>query len=153
GGGPEVVRRNPTTGAISTTPSSNGLSNSGVIADFGSRNDLDVGLVWRLSGLGLGNVAEQRDARLRVEQGHLRRMCLQDLVVAQVVQALETVQRAQQRVAITRAALFDEQGRPTGAVYRSLRLNFVRIRGGQGLPLEVLDSVRRVGDLLESYGN
>src|SRR5262249_14902794 len=108
GGGPEGVRRNPTTRAIAVTPTSNRPSNSGVIGDFGSRNDLDVGLVWRLSGLGLGNLAEQRDAKLAVEQGRVRQMFLQDLVVAQVVQALEAVRRSYERVAITRATLFDE---------------------------------------------
>jgi hypothetical protein len=36
-------------------------------------------------------------------------------------------------------------------VYRSLRLNFLRILGGGGLPLEVLDSVRSLNDLLDAY--
>src|SRR5207253_2780900 len=50
-----------------------------------------------------------------------------------------------------RAGLFDADGKPGGPVYRSLRLNFVRIRGGQGRPLEVLDSIRGLNDAVEAY--
>jgi outer membrane protein TolC len=32
-------------------------------------------------------------------------------------------------------------------------LNFVRIKGGQGLPLEVLDSTRRLSDVLLVYAD
>jgi hypothetical protein len=32
-----------------------------------------------------------------------------------------------------------------------MRLNFERIRGGEGRPLEVLDSIRSLSDLLEAY--
>lgn len=145
GGGPDVVGRTSSGGLI--------LGNSGTIADFNSRSDFDISLVWRLQGLGVGNKAQIRDARLQIEQNQVRQLALQDLVVAQVVQAYEQVQRGCQRVAVTRAGLFDELNRPNGTVYRSLRLNFIRIKGGQGLPLEVLDSTRRLSDVLDNYAN
>src|SRR5205085_2315531 len=66
--------------------------------------------------------------------------------------ALESIQRGKERVAIVQAGLFDANGRPAGAVYRSLRLNFLRIKSGQGTPLEVLDSARRLTDILTVYG-
>lgn len=145
GGGPEVVGR--------TASGGNLLGNSGAIADFNSRSDFDISLVWRLQGLGLANVAQIKDARLRIEQTQVTQLQIQDLVVAQVVQAAEQVQRGFERVQVTRAGLFDELNRPTGTVYRSLRLNFIRIKGGQGLPLEVLDSTRRLSDVLDNYAN
>src|SRR5207245_748425 len=83
----------------------------------------------------------------------VRQLQIQDLMVSQVVQALETAIRYRQRVEVVRAALFDERDRPVGVVYRSIELNFRRIFGGQGIPLEVLDSVRRLGDALDAYGN
>lgn len=144
GGGPAVER---------TATGGTRLGSSGTIADFDTRSDLDLGLVWRLRGLGLVDIAATRDARLRIEQTRVQQMQIQDTVVAQVVQALEQVERGRQRVEIAYAGLFDDQGRPTGAVYRSLLLNFTRIKAGQGLPLEALDSTRRQSDVLESYAN
>lgn len=145
GGGPPIVGRTRTGGNI--------LGNSGVIADFDTRNDLEIGLVWRLEGLGVRNVAQTWDARVQVQQREVQQLFLQDAVVRDVVQALESVQRGLERVNVCRAGLFDDQGQPTGAVYRSLRLNFLRIKGGQGLPLEVLDSTRRLSDVLDQYAN
>lgn len=145
GGGPPIVGR--------TSSGSPILGHSGVIADFGQRHDIEIGLQWRLQGLGLGNYAQAWDARVGVEQRQVQQLFLQDLVVRDVVQAQEQMRRAAERVAVTRAGLFDDQGRATGAIYQALRLNFTRIRGGQGLPLEVLDSTRRLSDVLSEYAN
>ncbi len=157
GGGPPITQVRRTTvltpGGGTTTVTSNVLGNSGVIADFGPRTDFDISLFWRLEGGGLGNLARIRQARLRSMQVELRQLQIQDLVVSQVVRAMERLQRAEQRVNIYSAGLFDENRRPNGTVYRSIRLNFVRIKGGEGIPLEVLDSIRRLSDVLEGYAN
>jgi outer membrane protein TolC len=145
GGGPRVVRRTSSGGIV--------LGQSGVVADFDARGDLDVGLVWRLSGMGLGNKAEIWDNRVRAEARQVQQLFLQDAVVRDVVQAQEVIRRADERHGVLRSGLFDERNNPTGAVYRSLRLNFLRIKGGQGLPLEVLDSIRRLSDVLSEYAN
>jgi outer membrane protein TolC len=143
GGGPAVVRK--------TAAGANVLGDSGTIADFGQRGDFDISLIWRLQNLGLGNVYQTRDAKIQMEQTQVNMMQLQDRAIAQVVQVYEQVKRSKQRVDLVRAGLFDDQGRPTGAIYRSIRLNFKRIKGGEGFPLEVLDSIRRLGDVLDSY--
>jgi len=145
GGGPEIVGR--------TRTGANRFGNSGVISDFGPRTDIDLGLQWRLDGLGLGNLYQVRDRRLQVQEVQLRNLLIQDAVIAQVVSAVEQIRRARERIELITAGLFDEQGRPVGTVYRSLRLNFVRIKGGQGLPLEVLDSTRRLTDVLGVYAD
>jgi hypothetical protein len=85
------------------------------------------------------------------EQALLRQLQAADRVVAQVVQAQELVRRGRERLTISRSSLFDAKGAPTGPVYRSLRLNFLRIKRGEGRPLEVLDAVRGLSDLLDSY--
>jgi outer membrane protein TolC len=143
GGGPPIVGK--------TASGTSVLGNSGSIANFDTRSDFEINLFWRLQGLGLGNLALQRDARLRVDQSRVRQVQVQDTVVSQVVRALESVQRSRERVAIVRSALFDEAGRPNGVAYRSIRLNFLRIKSNQGTPLEVLDSIRRLADILNSY--
>jgi hypothetical protein len=78
---------------------------------------------------------------------------LQDRVVSQVVRVTERLRRAEQRLNIYEAGLFDEQKRPNGAVYRSIGLNFYRIRGTAGIPLEVLDSIIRLNDVLLGYAD
>jgi outer membrane protein TolC len=143
GGGPAIIGR--------TAAGANVFGPSGVIADFNTRSDFDITLVWQLQNMGLGNLWQQREARAAHERTIVRQLQIQDLVVSQVVQALEAVVRARQRVEVTRAGLFDEQGRPNGVVYRSISLNFQRVKGGEGRPLELVDSVRRLFDALEGY--
>jgi outer membrane protein TolC len=145
GGGPEIIGKTKAGASV--------FGESGVIGNFGNRFDIDIGLQWRLDGLGLANVAAIRETRLDVEAVTIRQMQVQDLVVSQVVRTAESIRRARQRVQVTRAGLFDDDNRPKGAVYRSLRRNFLRIRFGQGLPLEVLDSTRRLSDVLATYAD
>jgi outer membrane protein TolC len=144
GGGPELLR-NPRGVTF--------LGTSGVINNFDVRTDVTLAAVWRLENLGVGNVARIRDARLQTQQAEVQLLLQQDLIVAQVVQAMEGVQRGEARYYVYRAGLFDDSGNATGTVYRAVRLNFLRIRGGQGLPLEVLDSIRRLSDVLQGYAD
>jgi hypothetical protein len=110
-----------------------------------------VSLVWRLQNLGLGNLAEQREQRALHEQTILRQLQIRDQVMTQVVQAHEQVQQTRERLRITQSSLYTSSGAPDGPVYRSVLLNFQRVRGGEGRPLELLDSIRSLNDLLDSY--
>jgi outer membrane protein TolC len=149
GGSPNFLKKLPEMADQGATRT---LGNSGAIQEFGSRTDFDVSLFLRFQNAGLGNRAEMREQRAIYEQVLLRRLQLADLVVAQVVQAQEQAQRGQERFGIMRSALFDEKGQAAGPVFQSLRLNFERIRGGEGRPLEVQDSIRGLNDLLDAYG-
>jgi outer membrane protein TolC len=149
GGGPDLntVLQN---GKVVTVP---GFGPSGQIHHFAPRADFDVSLIWRLQNLGLGNLAEVREQQAAARQAELRMLQVRDQVVAQVIQAQESVQGWRQRVDITRASLFDARGLPEGPVFSSLRLNFQRIREVPNTrPLEVLDSIRGLNDLLDVYG-
>src|SRR5439155_12885834 len=86
-------------------------------------------------------------------QARLRSLQTADRVSAQVVQTVDQVQQTAERLQILHTGLFDEQGKPGGPVYRSLKLNFIRIKGGQGRPLEVPDSVLGLNDTVEAYVN
>jgi outer membrane protein TolC len=150
GGGPDqntVTDRK--TGKTTTVP---GFGPSGRILHFEPKTDFDVALVWRLQNMGFGNRAEVREQQALKNQFELRRLQLYDQVTAQVVQVQEQVLGWRRRVDITRNTLFDENNRPDGPVFRSLRLNFDRIKAGEGRPLEVLDSIRGLNDALETYG-
>ena len=129
-----------------------GFGPSGSIRHFNTRSDFEASLIWRLDNLGFGNRAEQREQQALYRGSMLRQNQVEDRVVAQVIQAFELVLGWRERFRITRSALFDEKGEPAGPVFRSMRLNFERIRGGEGRPLEVLDSIRGLSDMLEAYG-
>jgi len=143
GGGPPIVGTSKSGGSV--------FGQSGQIANMGQRGDFDAALVWRMDNLGLGNLAEQREQRSLHEQAVVHQLQVQDVVMTQVVQAYDQVVQTAERVRITRSALFGPGGEPAGPVYTSLRLNFERIRKGQGQPLEVLDSIRSLNDLLEAH--
>lgn len=145
GGGPDI---NPPRRGVTITTYGPG----GELKHFNTRSDFDASLFWRLDNLGLGNRAEQREQRSLHRQAQLRELQVEDRVLTQVIQARELVQGWRERLDIAHAALFDAQGAPTGPVFKSMRLSFVRIRGGEGRPLELLDSIRGLSDLLEAYG-
>ena len=149
---PSLVLPPATRGGPPRVVSQPGFGPSGRFHHFAPRTDLDVSLVWRLQNLGLGNRAEQREQESVRRQATLRQLQTQDRVVTQVVQAQEQLQGWRERLDITRSALFDAEGKPAGPVFRSLRLNFERIQGGEGRPLEVLDSIRGLSDTVEAYG-
>jgi outer membrane protein TolC len=153
GGGPDlnppIVTRSGGTTRVTAQP---GFGPSGRINHFSPRTDFEAALNWRLQGFGLGNRAEVREQQALERQAVLRRSLAEDRVAAQVVQTHEAVRGWRERLDVTRAALFDENGRPAGPVFRSVQLNFDRIRSGDGRPLEVLDSIRSLSDTLELYG-
>ncbi|HEV3203011.1 MAG TPA: TolC family protein [Gemmataceae bacterium] len=129
-----------------------GFGPSGTIRHFAPRSDFEASLIWRWENLGFGNRAEQREQQALHRSTVLRQSQVQDRVVAQVIQAYELVAGWRERWIITRSALFDEKGEPAGPVFRSMRLNFERIRGWEGRPLEVLDSIRGLSDMMEAFG-
>jgi outer membrane protein TolC len=130
-----------------------GFGPSGRLLHFGTRTDFDVALVWRLNNLGFGNRAEIREQESIARQASVRQIQLQDQVVTQVVQVNELIKGWGDRVDTTRSALFDAAGKPAGPAFEAMRQNFTRIREEpKTRPLEVLDSIRGLSDLLDAYG-
>jgi outer membrane protein TolC len=124
---------------------------SGQITDFGPRSDFDVALVWRLQNMGFGNLAEIREQRARYGQFNFRALQVRDIVITQVVQAHESVRRTRERLRITYSALYDQTGEPRGPVFQNLERNFLRTLRGTGRPLETLDAIRSLSDMLDLY--
>jgi outer membrane protein TolC len=154
GGGPDpnppIVKLGPPV----TVTAQAGFGPSGVINHFNTRSDFDVTLVWRFQNMGFGNLYDIRQRQAEYRRTELRRLQVQDQVVTQVVQTYDLVNGWRQRIDVTNSALFDREGRPRGPVFESIRLNFDRIRRVPGTrPLEVLDAIRSLSDLLEAYGN
>ncbi len=150
GGGPDP---NPPILQGGKLVSQGGFGPSGRILHMNTRSDFDVTLVWRLQNCGLGNRAEIREQEALARQFSFRQVQVQDRVVTQVVQAQEMIKGWNERVQFTRSALLDAKGNPKGPVFEAIRLNFERIRGEleKSRPLEALDSIRGLNDLLEAY--
>jgi outer membrane protein TolC len=102
--------------------------------DFNGRSDLDVAVFWSFRNLGVGNVALVKAADSRVKQSRLRELETLNLVRSQVAEA---------------HALVASQFLQIDAAEKAVRLaqdaftqDYARIKGGQGLPLEAVDSLR-----------
>jgi outer membrane protein TolC len=102
--------------------------------NFDGRTDFDAVVFWTFRNLGVGNVALARAADSRARQAKLREAETLNLVRAQVAEAHA---RAAARVPQMDAA--EKAVRASAEAYRE---DLTRIRGGQGLPLEVVDSMR-----------
>jgi outer membrane protein TolC len=157
GGGPDpnppIVTPATTPGGAPKVTAVPGFGAGGKLLNFNTRSDFDAALVWRFRNMGLGDLADIRTQQALQRLTQWRSVQVHDRVVAEVVQARELVRGWRERLDIIRAALFDAAGAPAGPAFNSMRLNFERIRNVQGTrPLEVLDSIRGLNDLLDAYG-
>jgi outer membrane protein TolC len=150
---PPVIKPPTTKGGSPTVVTVPGFGSEGDLRHFNTRTDLDLALFWRFQNMGFGDVAAVRANQALYRQAELRRLQVYEKVVTEVVQAQESVRGWRERLKILSRSLFDAKGNPTGPVFQSLRLNFERIRNVPGSrPLEVLDSIRGLNDLLDAYG-
>jgi outer membrane protein TolC len=154
GGGPSIV--GPTIVPGSNPPTfvnQTGNGSSGHIDNFKSRSEFDAAIVWSLRNLGVGNYAEIKEQEAAHRRLQYAQIQWADRVIAQVVQAQAAVEGWRSRLDITRASLFGPNYELSGPVFESIRLSFERVRGGEGRPLETLDSIRSLSDLLDAYNS
>jgi len=150
GGGPN---QNPNKVVAGKSVAQPGFGPSGEIHHMGTRSDFDAGLLWRFQSLGFGNLVELREQQTLARQANIRQIQIQEQIITQIVQVDELIKGWKGRVAITQSALFDRDGKPNGPVFDAIRLNFQRVREVEKTrPLEVLDAIRSLSDMLESYG-
>ena len=98
-------------------------------------------------------MAELRETQALRNQAQLRLIAFYDRVVAQVVQNHAALVQTTERLWTGWETISDKDGKPNGPVFESIRLNFERIRGGEGRPLEVQDSIRALNDVIEAFAN
>jgi outer membrane protein TolC len=129
GGGSDLVSTPPgivsSSGQVITAPRFSSLE---------GRTDFDVVLFWTFRNLGVGNVALIRAADSRVKQTRLRELETLNLVRTQVAES-------HARVA-ARFLQIDAAEKAVRASSDAFDEDLTRIKGGQGLPLEVIDSLR-----------
>lgn len=128
---------------VSTGGFGGGLGNN--LSDVDSRYDVDALMTWEVRNLGFGEKAARREATSRIEQAKFEKIRVMDQVTRQVNEAHVQVLHRAERITVTQRAIETAQN--------SYQRNLSRIRDGQGLPLEVLQSVQALEDARRAYLN
>jgi outer membrane protein TolC len=115
---------------------------------LGGRTDFDVMAVWSMQNLGFGNSALQKRSRAERDQVIAARGRMANRVAREVGDAYAKSESRKRQVSIAQQRL---QSAIAGA-HEELE----RTRGGEGLPIEALNSVRLLGEaglaLVEAIG-
>jgi outer membrane protein TolC len=101
---------------------------------FGDRVDVDAGLWWEMRNSGFGESAARGVARARIDQARAREIQVLDQVASEAAEAhVQSVSRRSQ-IAVAEGGVQE--------AVQSFERNLQRIREGQGLPIEVLQSMQ-----------
>jgi outer membrane protein TolC len=111
--------------------------------NFGGRQDVDAVVFWTLQNLGVGNVALIRAAKSRLRSSDLQLVNVLDRVRTEVARAYARTHARFAQIGTSEAAV-----RTSSEGYHQ---DLNRIRGGQGLPIEVLDSFRLLVEARFAY--
>jgi outer membrane protein TolC len=115
------------------------------IADVDSRLDFDLGAVWEVRNLGWGESAARDAASARVEQARYQEMRVLDRVAREIIESRAQVRSRQQQIKTARSAIDHAR-----SAYERDR---TRINEGQGLPLELLQSLHALDRARREYLN
>lgn len=126
---------------FSTTSFGGGIGSSA--NDFAGRYDADAMMVWETRNLGLGEAAARRTRNAQVQQAIFTKLRLLDQVAQEVTEAHIQVTIRRQQMETSQRAI--ERAR------ESFQRNVDRIREGQGLPIEVLQSIQALEAAERAY--
>ncbi len=98
------------------------------------RTDFDIIMFWQLDNMGVGNIAKTREKRSEREIATLEWHNEQATIRDEVVTAYGRMEQTFEAMRIAERRLGDAE--------RGLQEDLQRIRGGVGLPVEVLDSMK-----------
>ncbi|MEZ6088615.1 MAG: TolC family protein [Pirellulaceae bacterium] len=118
-----------------------GLGNN--LDDVDGRYDFDALLAWEIRNLGLGEKAARREQSARVQQARFEKLRVMDQVAREVSESHSQVAFRRRQIDITLGAIKNAED--------SYRRNLERIRDGEGLPLEVLQSAQALESAQRAY--
>ena len=113
------------------------------VTDFRGRFDFDATAYWQLRNFGFGEAAAREGARSRLEQARLVQARMTDQVAREIVEAHAQSTSLRGQIVVAESGI-----RVAGDSYQR---NLARIRGGQGLPLEVLQSIQALDQSRREY--
>ena len=114
-----------------------------LVTDFRGRFDFDATVYWELRNFGMGDAAARRAAHARLEQSRQLQIQLMDRVAREIVEAHAQAESLRGQIAVAQSGV--------RVASESYRRNLERIRGGQGLPLEVLQSLQALDQSCREY--
>lgn len=127
-----------------------GFSTSGFGGGQGSdlnnidgRYDFDALMSWELRNLGFGEAAARRETAARVQQAKYEKIRVMDRVAREISESHSQVVFRRQQIQLTERAITSAED--------SYQRNLERIRDGQGLPIEVLQSIQALESAQRSY--
>ncbi|MHB8900170.1 MAG: TolC family protein [Thermoguttaceae bacterium] len=110
---------------------------------FGDRFDLDAVVYWEVRNLGFGEQARRDEASAQCAQRRAAQAQVMDRVAREIVEAGTQVRSRSVQIPIAESGI--------QAATNSYRRNVERIREGQGLPLEALQSLQALDDARREY--
>jgi outer membrane protein TolC len=127
-----------------------GVSQSGFGGGFGShidndrgRFDFDATLYWELRNFGLGERAKRNETGSQYDQARALQISMLDRVAREVVEAHTQVQARRGQIEVAESGI--------KWATDSYERNLARIREGQGLPIEVLQSLQALDEARREY--
>ena len=127
-----------------------GVSQGGFGGGLGSnidndhgRFDFDATAYWELRNFGLGEQAKRDETRARYQQTRALQASLMDRVAREVVEAHAQSRSRKGRIQLAESGV--------EAATDSFTRNLARIRNGQGLPIEVLQSLQALDEARREY--
>lgn len=113
------------------------------IDNVDGRYDFDALMTWEVRNLGLGEQASRREMSARIQQAKYAQIRVLDQVAQEISESHSQVIHRANRIQISQSAIQSARD--------SFERNLARIRDGQGLPIEVLQSIRALEDAHRGY--
>jgi outer membrane protein TolC len=113
------------------------------IGNVDNRYDFDAMVTWEIRNFGFGERSARRRSQAQVQQAMFRKVSLIDDVAREITEAHTQVKHRRDRMAVTQTSIQSAQS--------SYDRNLSRIREGEGLPIEVLQSVKALEASRRAY--
>ena len=127
-----------------------GISQSGFgggrgseVDDFRGRFDFDAAVYWELRNAGLGERAKRGETRAQLDQVRALQARLMDRVAREVLEAATQVRARRKQIELAESGV--------QSATHSYERNLARIRQGEGLPIEVLQSLQALDEARREY--
>ncbi len=115
----------------------------GNLQNGGDRLDADAVAYWELRQLGFGEQAARREAGSRIVQTRTKQIALMDQIAREIVESHAQAQSRWLQIQTAQEAV--------SAAQDSFDRNWDRIENGQGLPIEVLQSIQALTNAQREY--
>lgn len=113
------------------------------LTNSGDRLDADAVAYWELRQLGFGEQAARREAGSRIVQSRTKQIALMDQIAREIVESHAQAQSRWLQIQTAQEAV--------SAAQDSFDRNWDRIENGQGLPIEVLQSIQALTNAQREY--